>query len=110
MTPRTRPLPLLVLLLVGGSAGLTPAAELPPDLALVPADAFGFAHVRFAELWKSQAAVDYRAGLLKAGPDVLAALDAQFAPAPSTLERGTFVVVPGAGPKTEPKVFGVLRF
>ncbi|MBA4062706.1 MAG: hypothetical protein C0501_03190 [Isosphaera sp.] len=30
-----------------------PPAELPPDLALVPADAVGFVHVRAADLWKT---------------------------------------------------------
>jgi prepilin-type processing-associated H-X9-DG protein len=62
---------------------------LPPDLAAVPADAIGFAHVRLADLWKSDALKDVRDIIGKAGEEALKAFDQRFVPAPSTLERLT---------------------
>ena len=79
------------------------------DLALVPADAAGFVHVRFADLWKN----DLFAGLKKtwerAGAKALAALDKQFVPAPSSQERATVFVLldPASG---EPRPYGIIRF
>ncbi|MBX9625368.1 MAG: DUF1559 domain-containing protein, partial [Gemmataceae bacterium] len=79
------------------------------DLALVPADAAGFVHVRFADLWKN----DLFAGLKKtwdrAGAKALAALDRQFVPAPSTLERATVFVLLDPESK-QPQPFGIVRF
>lgn len=81
---------------------------LPADLALVPADAVGFVHVRAADLWKSDVLAGFRQTFEKAGPKALAALDEQFVPKVSTFDRLTVILVPGGeGP---PVPFGVLRF
>jgi hypothetical protein len=63
------------------------------ELALVPADAAAFAHVRAADMWKTDAMADVRQVLGKAGDDALKALDESFAPAPSTLDRVTVVAM-----------------
>jgi hypothetical protein len=90
-------------------AASAPAADPPPELALIPSNAVAFAHVRLADLWKSNAFAEYRTAYQKAGPDVLAKLDAQFVPAPSTLDRVTvFVMPPVEGHGMVP--VGVLRF
>lgn len=77
-----------------GDPALAPADE----VALVPPDAAGFVHVRAADLWKADAMADARAVLGKAGDDALKAVDAAFAPAPSTLDRVTVVALRGAAP------------
>ena len=83
------------------------AQPLPADLALVPPDATGFVHVRFADLWANDVMKGFRDTFEKAGPDALAALDKQFVPAPSTISRGTvFVTLDDKGPA----VVGVLAF
>jgi prepilin-type processing-associated H-X9-DG protein len=82
-------------------------ADLPADLALVPADALGFVHVRYADLWKNEAMADFRKTWEKAGPAALAGLDKQFVPAPSTVSRATAFVVMG---EHGPKPIGVLAF
>jgi hypothetical protein len=83
------------------------AQPLPADLALVPPDATGFVHVRFADLWANDVMKGFRDTWAKAGPDALAALDKQFVPAPSTISRGTvFVTLDDKGPA----VVGVLAF
>jgi hypothetical protein len=84
-------------------------ADLPADLALVPADAVGFVHVRGADLWKNEILAPLRETFQKAGPKVLAALDEQFVPKISTFDRGTaFVMLHGE--RREPVPFLVLRF
>jgi hypothetical protein len=83
-------------------------AELPADLALVPADAAGFAHVRLADVWKSDLMAGFRQTFEKAGPKAAAALDAQFVPPPSTLSRGTVFFVLDDGKRPVP--VGVLTF
>src|SRR5438067_13423811 len=65
------------------------ADKLPPDLAAVPNDAFAFAHIKLADLWKNDALKDVREILQKAGPKALEAFDKRFSPAPSTIERVT---------------------
>lgn len=67
---------------------------LPGDLALIPGDALGFAHVRVAEVWKSDALKPFRKMLDKAGPTAFDTLDRDFSPSPSTLDRVTTVVLP----------------
>jgi len=86
------------------------AAQAPtPDLALVPGDALAVLHVRVAEVWKTDAMSDVRKVFAKAGPAALAKLDADFTPAPSTLDRVTLVVLPGKdGP--EPQLATILSF
>jgi hypothetical protein len=89
----------------------TPAAraqELPADLALVPADAVGFIHVRLADLWKNEVMAGFRKTWEKAGPKALATLDKQFVPAPSTISRGTAFVL--LDDKKKPQAVGVLAF
>jgi prepilin-type processing-associated H-X9-DG protein len=84
-----------------------PAANLPTDLGLVPQDAYGFLHLRLADLWKSDAFTPYREMVLKAGPKALQTLDERFTPAPSSVERVTVVLVPRgerADLKAEPLV------
>ncbi|MFM8273287.1 MAG: hypothetical protein ACKODX_13310, partial [Gemmata sp.] len=85
-----------------------PGAELPPDLALVPADAVGFAHVRLADLWRNEVMAGFRQTWEKAGPKALAELDRQFVPAPSSLSRGTVFVT--LDDKKKPQAVGVLAF
>src|SRR5579883_1704063 len=72
-----------------------PVDPLPPDLALVPANAVAFGHVRLAELWKHDGMKDVRRVFEKAGPKALATLDEQFSPAPSTIDRITGVLFLG---------------
>jgi prepilin-type processing-associated H-X9-DG protein len=72
---------------------------LPPDLAAVPADAIGFAHVRLADLWKSDALKDVRDMIAKAGQPALEAFDKRFVPAPSSLERLTAFLLPPSRPE-----------
>jgi Protein of unknown function (DUF1559) len=68
------------------------------DLAAVPGNALGFVHVRVAEVWKTDAMADIRKVFDKAGAKAVGELDAQFVPAPSTIERVTMVLLPGAKP------------
>jgi Protein of unknown function (DUF1559) len=66
----------------------------PPELAVVPNDAFAFAHVKLADLWKNDALRDARAILEKAGPKAIEAFDKRFTPTPSTVERLTVYMPP----------------
>src|SRR5262245_40447417 len=66
--------------------------ELPPDLAAVPGNALGFAHVRIADIWKGEALKEIRAVFAKAGPEYLKMLDERFVPAPSTIDRVTIIL------------------
>ena len=61
----------------------------PPDLAAVPANAAGFAHIRIGEIYRSDHFKDARAMLAKAGPDAIKKLSERFVPDPTTLERVT---------------------
>jgi hypothetical protein len=84
------------------------AAKADADLALVPADAVGFVHVRAAELWKHDALAGIRQTFEKAGPKAVAALDAQFVPKLSTFERLTaFLLIDD---RQRPVPFVILRF
>jgi hypothetical protein len=85
-----------------------PAGDLPTDLALVPADAVGFVHIRLADLWKNEVMEGFRKTWEKAGPKALAALDKQFVPAPSTISRGTAFVL--LDDKKKPQAVGILAF
>src|SRR5580700_6881256 len=69
------------------------SAPLPPDLAAVPADALGFVHVRVADIWKSDALKEFRETVMRAGPKALIGFDKRFLPAPSSIDRLTFVLV-----------------
>jgi hypothetical protein len=85
-------------------------AAVPADLAMVPADAMGFVHVRLADVWKNDALKSYRRIVEKAGPQALAALDEQFVPPPSTIDRITAVALPPQGDRPEPLVVAILSF
>jgi hypothetical protein len=87
-----------------------PGPGLPTDLALVHPDALGFVHVRVAEIWHNDALKQARDLLHKAGPRALAALDEQFVPKPSTVDRVTAVVLPPGNGQDAPRVIGILRF
>lgn len=107
MTPSRRFLTtaaLLLLLLPCRAA----AQALPPDLALVPADAQGFVHVRLADIWKSEPFKEWRTTILKAGDQALAAFDKRFVPAPSSIERLTAILMPPGPGEREPDVLVVL--
>jgi hypothetical protein len=92
----------------GGTAAAADPDALPADLALVPADAVGFAHVRLADVWTHDLMAGFRKTWEKAGPKALAELDRQFVPAPSTLARATaFVLFDG---NKKPQAVGVLAF
>lgn len=83
-------------------------AEMSADLALVPADAVGFIHVRFADLWKNEVMDGFRKTWEKAGPKALETLDKQFIPAPSTISRASMFVL--LDDKKQPQMVGVLAF
>jgi hypothetical protein len=82
--------------------------DLPADLALVPADAAGFVHLRAADVWKSDLLSGLRQTFEKAGPKAIAALDAQFVPPPSTFSRATAFVL--LDDKKLPQPVAVLAF
>ena len=79
-----------------------------PELALVPADAAGFVHVRAADIWKSDLLAQIRKTWERAGAKAIADLDRQFVPAPSSLSRVTGFVV--MTPEKGPQPFGVIAF
>jgi hypothetical protein len=86
------------------------AQQPTPDLKLVPTDALAFVHVQVAQVWKSDAMKEYRKVVEKAGPKALAALDTDFSPPPSTIERVTMVVLSLDKEKGEPKMVTILAF
>ena len=86
------------------------SVELTTDLALVPGNAGAFVHVQVAKVWKNDAMKEIRKLVQKAGPKALKALDADYKPMPSTLERVTMVMLPEKGPQIEPKIITILAF
>ena len=104
---RLAPFAVLAALCAPGAAAAQPE-KLPADLALVPADAVGFVHVRLADLWKNEVMAGFRKTWEKAGPKAVAEIDRQFVPAPSTLSRGTVFVL--LDDRKKPHVVGVLAF
>lgn len=88
-------------------AAAQPAA-VAPELALVPADAAGFVHVRAADIWKSDVFAELRKTWERAGAKVIADLDKQFVPAPTSLARATgFVIMSG---EKGPMPVGIVSF
>ena len=77
------------------------------ELELVPADAVAFAHVRLADLWKSDLMAGLRATLEKAGPKAAAALEEQLVPPPSAFDRATVFVTMG---QRGPEPVGIVAF
>ena len=110
-----RPIRFLRPLAVVGLALLIPrpvtaqAPALPPDLALVHPDSLGFAHVRLAEIWANPAMKDLRKVVAKAGPAALGALDEQFVPKPTTVDRVT-IIVPSISGNGQPRLVGAIHF
>ncbi len=84
-------------------------AGLPADLALVPADAVGFVHVRIADLWKDEMASGFRSTWEAAGPKAITALDKMFVPAPSSISRATAFALLEPESK-EPLPFAIFAF
>ena len=88
------------------------AAAAPPatdgDLALVPADAIGFIHIRAADLWKHDIFAGFRQTFERAGPRAIAALDAQFVPKISTFDRATGFLL--LDERQQPLPYVVLQF
>ena len=79
------------------------------DLAMVPADAVGFVHIRLADLWKNEMFSGLRKTWERAGAKAIGTLDSQFVPAPSSIDRATaFVLLDD--PAKEPQVFGIIAF
>ncbi len=79
-----------------------------PELVHVPADAAGFVHVRAADIWKSDLFTEFRKTWERAGAKVIADLDKQFVPAPSTLTRATGFVI--LSEEKGPLPFGLITF
>ncbi len=85
------------------------ADELPADLAAVPADALGFAHIRVADIWKSDALKELRETVMKAGDKALTGFDRRFLPSPSSIDRLTVVAIPcDVQLKNEPEILAIL--
>lgn len=103
---------LAAVLLQAGSRPLAVAADSQPevdaDLALVPADAVGFVHIRAADLWKNEIFAGFRQTFESAGPKALAALDSQFVPKVSTFDRATTFLL--LGEQHQPLPYIVLQF
>jgi hypothetical protein len=87
-------LALATTIVAGWAAGPCAAAPaLPTDLDLVPRDAAAFIHVRAADLWKSEALIDLRRIVEKAGPEALKTFTGKFVPNPSSIERLSLVML-----------------
>lgn len=69
------------------------AAELPPDLALVPHDAAAFFHIRAADVYQADVLTDIRRLVNAAGPEALKDFQSKFAPDLSTIDRITLVML-----------------
>jgi|GEM_PF-1243675 len=77
------------------------------ELDLVPADGLAFAHVRLADMWRTDAMSEFRKVLEKAGPDAIKAFDEGFVPAPSSADRLTvFGFKSNEAPPPPPNVKG----
>jgi prepilin-type processing-associated H-X9-DG protein len=101
---------LAVAVTLAASALLAPAADttLPPDLALVPADAAGFVHIRVADLYHSEHFRELRQLLGKAGDDAIRAFNSRFVPAPGSLDRVTVFVMPPSGGRPNPDIVTIV--
>jgi hypothetical protein len=88
-----------------------PAAEgeLAPDLALIPADAAGFVHVRVADLYNSEHFRELRQLLGKAGEDALQAFNSRFVPAPKSVDRiSVYFLAPKPGTHDDPEGVAII--
>lgn len=73
------------------SARRASAADLPPDLNLVPRDAAGFYHFHVADTYKAEWMADVRHLADKAGPEALKDLEKKYGPELANVERVTAV-------------------
>ena len=86
-------------------------AALTTDLTLIPGNAAGFVHVEVAKVWKTDAMAEIRKIVERAGPKAFAALDADYKPKPSTLDRVTLVMLAIKGPELrDSKMVTILAF
>ena len=104
---RARPGAAAGYLLKRGKAGVQGGPRLgeADEMVYVPPDAAGFVHVRLRGLWHTEGFAELRNLVEKAGPQANAALDADFVPAPSSLDRLTLVFLnapPPAAPAIPP--------
>jgi Protein of unknown function (DUF1559) len=100
------------LVLTAALLAVPPAAAqpLPPDLALVPADAAGFVHVRIGDAIRSEQLKEIRDLVRKAGPRALETFSNRFTPDPTTIDRVTaYFLARGPGDREPAGVF-VFRF
>src|SRR4051812_33823719 len=82
-------------------------ADLPPDLAVVPADAAAFVHFRFGDVWRGEHFKDFRDLIQRAGPKAVETISKRFTPDPLTLDRLTVCLLPPTGngpPEPQPVV------
>lgn len=84
---------LAAVLLCGLLSGPARAADLPPDLDLVPRDAAGFFHVRAADLWNTDTLSDIRNLIKHAGAQNLALFEKRCPVAPDSIDRLTFLML-----------------
>jgi hypothetical protein len=82
----------------------------PPDLALVPADAAGFLHVRVGDVVRGEHWKEFRDLIRKAGPQALETFSHRFTPDPLTLDRVTVYFLAPAAEDREPTPVVVFRF
>jgi hypothetical protein len=100
---------LLSLIVLSSTHGQEKKAPLPADLAAVPGDALGFAHIRVADIWKSDTLKELRDTVMLAGEKALGGFDQRFVPSPSSIERLTVVVVAADEQlHEEPGVYAIL--
>jgi hypothetical protein len=84
-------------------------AALPTDLASVPGNAYGFAHFRVKDAWKTEGLAPIRGLLERLGEETLQKFDGRFKPKPSSLEAVTFYVLP-IKESAEPPIMTLMRF
>jgi hypothetical protein len=89
------------------AASRATAADVPPDLAAVPADAAGFLHFRFGDAWRSEHFKEFRDLIVRAGPKAVEAISKRFTPDPLTFDRLTVGLLMPAGdgpPEPQPVI------
>jgi hypothetical protein len=79
-------------------------------LALVPADAAGFLHLRFGDAWRSEYFKDFRDLIVRAGPKAVDAISKRFTPDPMTFDRLTVcLLMPAGNEPPEPQPVLIFR-
>jgi hypothetical protein len=100
------------LMLVGLVAALAVApvhSEDTPEkgiFAKVPADSLGFVHIKASELWKSEAAANFRELIQKAGTPALDAFSKRFLPSPAKIDAACLYIT--AADDDHPAAMGLL--